>query len=194
LVDNMPAVTDTTYHVRLPGRASGFTVIEVLAAVAVLGVLLALASSSFAPLLHRWRIQKSVEDMRASLYLARSEAIRRGGRIGIQKNTSNCSRKVVSDQWSCGWFIFVDTNGNGRWGRNEPILASTSELVGVELSRRPSGDTLRFDRFGMANGANITSFIFSPQGQSISHPASKALCLASGGRIRIIAQDALPCV
>jgi len=179
---------------RPDSRFRGFSIIEMLTAVAILGVLLALAGPGFAPLLHRWRIHKAVEDLRSSLFLARSEAMRRGGHIVIQKNTRNCSRRVLSDQWSCGWFIFVDSDGNGRWRSGEPVLAQIAELDGIELSRSPRGDVLRFDRFGMLNGANITSFIFSPQAHGISHPASKALCMAAGGRIRVIPQDALPCV
>ena len=64
---------------------TGFTAIELLVTVAVVTILAALAAPSFKPLIDRWRVRDALESMQSTLYLARSEAIKRGGRIAIQK-------------------------------------------------------------------------------------------------------------
>ena len=67
-------------------HARGFTLMEVMVVVSILGVLAALAAPSFTSLIDKWRISQATDSMKSTIYYARSEAIKRGGRIGIQKN------------------------------------------------------------------------------------------------------------
>jgi hypothetical protein len=60
--------------------------------------------------------------------------------------------------------------------------------------KNPSGATISLNRWGQANGANLFSFYISPQKTGITSPAAKGICLAAGGRIRIIDQKDIPCV
>src|SRR5690606_8776794 len=64
-----------------PRHSLGFTLIELMVAVSVLGVLLAIALPSFQPLIERWRVRQVESNLEASLQFARSEAIKRGGHI-----------------------------------------------------------------------------------------------------------------
>ncbi len=62
-------------------RHQGFTTIELMMVVAIMAILVALAGPSFAPLIERWRVRDAAESLTSTLYYARSEAIKRGGRI-----------------------------------------------------------------------------------------------------------------
>lgn len=175
-------------------RTSGFTVLEVMVVAAILAVLAALAAPSFTPLIERWRVQQTVENMKSTLYYARSEAIKRGGRIGIEKNpqgTNGCTLAKTTEEWGCGWFVFVDSDGNGKWKKGEEILQTVPPPSDIGIRRKPMGANLNLDPYGMTNGANIISFTFSPNRTGISSPATRAVCMAAGGRIRVI--EDIPC-
>ena len=85
----------------------GFTIIELMVTVAVLGVLAAIAAPSFQPLIERWQVRQVSEELQSTLYFTRSEAIKRGGNIIIQRSTSasNCSVSDA-DLWKCGWVFY----------------------------------------------------------------------------------------
>jgi len=120
------------YHPRHSVR--GFTAIELLVTVVILGVLAALAGPSFTPLIERWRVRQAAEELQSTLYYARSEALKRGGRVAIQKlaNTSGgCQNAETTQDWGCGWIIFEDLDSNGTWKTLHPTRAEiTGDAVG----------------------------------------------------------------
>jgi len=133
--------------------------------------------------------------MKSTLYYARSEAVKRGGRIGIQKNDANntngCSLASTAEEWSCGWFVFHDSNSNGTWNSGEEILQTYSTPPKVNVIHHSGGKRIKVDRYGKMSGLNAKGFSFSPDPAGISSPATRGICMASGGRIRVIAD--IPC-
>ena len=108
-----------------PRHSLGFTLIELMVTVSVLGVLLAIALPSFQPLIERWRVRQVESHLESSLQFARSEAIKRGGNVVMQKittNTNGCTPPSAQREWDCGWFICADTNRNNSCNANEPVL------------------------------------------------------------------------
>lgn len=176
-------------------RVRGFTLLEVMVVLAILGVLAAIAGPSFTPLIERWRVRQTVESMKSTLYYARSEAIKRGGHVAIQKlpnNTNGCTLANTTEEWGCGWFVFLDTDGNGKWKAGEEILQSVTAPPNTDVIHKPKGESISLDRYGMMNGLNTQSFIFSPAPTGISSPATRAICTASGGRIKVIEAASCP--
>ena len=68
---------------------NGVTIIEMLVTLAVLAVLATLAAPSFRLLHEKWSVDSVAQSMHSTLLMARSEAIKRGGGIGIQKNANS---------------------------------------------------------------------------------------------------------
>lgn len=169
-------------------RSSGFTVIEVLVVVAILGVLAALAAPSFRPIIEKWRVQQAVESMRSTLYYARSEAIKRGGRITVLRNTltSECPQASTTQEWGCGWMVFVDTNDNGTRQTSEEILQTvpTPSVVNVMNTAASAQTRFKVDRWGQINGLGAQGFVFTPVGPGTASPHATKLCVSSGGRIQ----------
>lgn len=176
-------------------RMRGFSLIEVMVTVGILAILAALAGPSFQPLIDKWRVQQTVENMKSTLYYARSEAIKRGGRVGIQKNdVADCAPDSTAQEWNCGWFVFVDSEGtgNGKWNKNkEEILQNIPPPINVDVIHKSGGTNINVDRYGKMSGLNAKGFIFSPALTGISSPATRGICMASGGRIRVI--EDIPC-
>lgn len=69
-------------------KTSGFTIIELMIAVAVVGVLAAVAMPSFNYTIQNNRVKTAASDAHMSLLLARSEAIKRNEKVKITLNTN----------------------------------------------------------------------------------------------------------
>ena len=172
----------------------GFTVIEVMVTISILAVLIALAAPSFTLLIERWRVRDTVEAMISTLYLARAEGIKRGGRVGIEKipkTAPGCKLANTNEEWGCGWFIFEDSNSDGKWQATEAKLQTITTHANVNVIHKSGGTSIKVDRYGMMSGLNAKGFIFAPEPSGISSPATQGICMSSGGRIRVIKE--VPC-
>jgi type IV fimbrial biogenesis protein FimT len=78
-------------------RRSGFTLVEMLTTMAILGILAALAGPSFAAFIAKQRASTASTDLYIALIKARSEAIKRSRDVTLSPNST--------DQWAGGWRI-----------------------------------------------------------------------------------------
>jgi len=169
---------------------SGFTMIELMVVVAIVATLTALAAPSFTPMLERWRARQAVEEMTATLYFARSEGVKRGGSVVIQKsgNTADCTLAATNTAWGCGWRVFFDADADGIQDAGEPTLQTAPPPSNTEIT--VSGNTtgrITIDRWGTFSGLSTavpTTFI--PKGKLATNSASLAICVSPAGRIRSI--------
>ena len=131
--------------------------------------------------------------MKSTLYYARSEAIKRGGHIGVQKNANaaGCTLASTNQEWGCGWFVFVDSDGNGKWGNGEEILQLTPPFNNIHVMHSSGGTAIKVDRYGKMSGLNAKGFSFAPYPEGITSPATRGICMSSGGRIQVI--EDVPC-
>ncbi len=174
---------------------TGFTAVELLIVVAIAAILAALAAPSFATLTESWRVRAATEQLQTTFYYARSEAIKRGGRIVIQKlpnNTSGCTTATEGASWDCGWFVCEDTNDNGTCNASEPVLQRYEAPSRLQISRTGGSTTIKFNRWGLISGT-YSGFSLVPYDKSTTHPGARGVCVSSGGRIRVIPPEAIPC-
>ena len=172
----------------------GFTSIELMVVAAILGVLAMLAGPQFTALIERWRVRDTTESMVSTLYYARSEAIKRGGKIGIEKlpnGTAGCQLAGTKQDWGCGWVVFVDSNGNGKKDASEEVLQTTPTPRNINVTHQSGAADISVNSLGKMDGLNAKGFAISPEPAGISSPATRGICVAAGGRIRII--EDVPC-
>lgn len=167
------------------GVRRGFTAVELLMVIAIAAVLAALAAPSFNPLIERWRVRDTREAMISSLYLARSEAIKRGGAgLKLQKLPlgTACPQASSAAEWSCGWVIYADANGNDTVDAGEQIQTIAAPRS-LSVVARPGRERFEFDRWGGAK-LNAVGFLIYPAATGSTSAATTVLCMSSGGRVR----------
>jgi type IV fimbrial biogenesis protein FimT len=84
-----------------PVNESGFTLIELMVTVAVMGILAMIAAPVMTGLINNSRINGQTEELVASLQLARAEAVRRNTRVTIcpSADGSTCAASTSWARW-----------------------------------------------------------------------------------------------
>lgn len=92
----------------------GFTLIELMVVIVILGVLVAIALPSFQNTIRRNRVAAATNELVASLNLARSEALRnnRGEAITQVCRTNNASTCSSNANWHTGWLVQSNETGS----------------------------------------------------------------------------------
>ncbi|HEY0684669.1 MAG TPA: GspH/FimT family pseudopilin [Steroidobacter sp.] len=128
-----------------PRTSSGFTLVEMLVALAIAAILLAIAVPSYSGSQLNSQLRASANELIGSINLARSEAIKRGATVTLcaSSDGENCG-----GTWNQGWVV----------RRNDDLLHSASALpAGFHLTESSGTTTLLFQSTGVdATAANFT--------------------------------------
>ena len=100
-------------------RARGFTLIELLTTVTVMAVALAIAAPNLAAFVRSSKVRSAQSELVASMMLARSEAAKRGATVALA-----ATAPTTGDEFSGGWKVWVDDNGNGTFDTGETLIRS----------------------------------------------------------------------
>lgn len=132
---------------------AGFTLIEMMVAVAIVAILLAMAAPSFTSTIARGRVTSATNDMVSALSNARTEAIRRGKRVTLCRSSNGTSCTTTAGTgWEVGWIMFEDTTR--ATGNNDNAAVDGGETI---IGRgAASGNSVVI--YGNSVAANFVSF------------------------------------
>jgi len=108
--------------------------VEILVTTAIAAVLAGIGIPSMASMIHSVKLSSAANSFVSGLYVARSEAIKRNGRVVICKSEdgATCSS---GGGWQQGWLVFHDANNNGvRDGGESIILREMGLATGLRLT------------------------------------------------------------
>jgi len=155
------------------GNAGGFTMVEMLVTLTLVGILAAIAVPSFNEAFLANRLASYSNSFLASATLARSEAINRAGNGGqvIMCRSSNGTSCATSGGWQQGWIVFGDT-GAGANKRNGVLDA---DEVRILYQQALSAD---YSFTNTAADANAYALKYQPTGllPDTGYPLDLVLC------------------
>ncbi|ABM38208.1 GspH/FimT family pseudopilin [Polaromonas naphthalenivorans] len=172
-------------------KGNGFTLIEVMVSLAILGILAALAAPSFSETIKRYRVNAIKDDLIASMQAARSEAIRRGTSITLIRLPGCGAEANDTDIWSCGWLTVVGTIPDTRdvnTSEQNSALQITTVPTGYDVMHTGSGRKVIFNRWGQAGVGQ--KFVITQSNDGVAGTATLTLCMSSGGRTRSVKGEA----
>jgi len=127
----------------------GFTLIELMVAIAIMAILMAIAFPSFQSTLRSNRVATTTNELLAILSLARSEAIRNTRGAGVCPSTDG---SACGGTWNQGWLVWSDVNADGLMGAGETPIRYT-RLDDRLTVAAPAAAVLRFDSRGRLHPA-----------------------------------------
>ncbi len=112
-------------------NSRGFTLLELLISVAVMGIIATTAIPSFVDVIKDSRISSSLINLKSDLYLARSTAIRYNRHAIICTSNTNNTNCSGSANWENGWMVFIDANKDGECNSTGRVCADGGKVIKI---------------------------------------------------------------
>jgi type IV fimbrial biogenesis protein FimT len=112
-------------------RDSGFTLIELMIAVALVAILLATAVPALDDFTNDARQTGAINDFISSIHIARNTAITTNSRVTMCASASGANCEAAS--WDSGWIVFADLNSNGSLDAGETIASASAAVDGLNI-------------------------------------------------------------
>jgi type IV fimbrial biogenesis protein FimT len=179
----------------MPPRA-GFTLVELVATLAIASILVAVAAPAFGNLIKDTRLSTTTNDFLGVLQLTRSQAIRSQHYTILCKSPSGSECDDAAG-WNEGWIAFEDrnrdrhcqdANGDLRCDLDNGLIFLSRAALPTSFSMKASGNASKRMRFGPGGdtAGYMTTFILcDDRGDS----EARGVKIAITGRARVVGKE-----
>jgi len=145
-------------------RNHGFTLIELMITLMVMGVVIFIAVPNFADLIRNNRITTSSNELVIAMQIARSEAVKRSDEVTVCARASDGSQSCSgdADTWAQGWLVWHDADNDNSVDDGE-VVRSWSPLSD-DLQVDAGNASIAFDSQGFSTGAGTSNYTLEPDG------------------------------
>ncbi len=124
---------------RHPRGEKGFSLIELIIVVVLIGVMVVMAIPSYSDFIANQRARTNAQTLLGTLMYARSEAIKINGNVSVT---------AAGGGWNAGWTI----------SRGATVVKSQDALTGVTITEGAGANVVTYNGRGRLTGANAISF------------------------------------
>ena len=164
-------------------RSKGFTLVELMITLVVIGVLVAIAFPNFRGLTRSNQVAAANNEVLGVLSLARSEALRNNRGAGVCASTAGTA---CDGTWSSGLMAYGDLDGNGSFGSGDTVLRFVQirpTLTVTSAVTASSGFT--FDSRGRSRAAANQSITITPSACKTGE-SRRTLTVNLSGQVRVL--------
>lgn len=144
-------------------KFGGFTLVEVMVGLAVLGILASIAVPSLRQFLVRASFDSTVLDLRGAVGRARAEAIARGTVVSFAPPTAG--------DWTTGYEVFVDPLQRGVFTATDQVGVSGTDVrksERLQVGTVSQSSSLSWPTTSSTAFPSASYFMFNQQGQPVS--------------------------
>ncbi|VVQ13444.1 hypothetical protein PS918_05600 [Pseudomonas fluorescens] len=175
-------------------RENGFSLIELLMGLTIVGIVLHLVSPAFAAVVESNYREEAARSLFSGMRNARSEAISRSQTVVIHG---------INGNWSEGWRIILDVSGKGYEDESNPLLIERRSGIPLRvIGNRNVRTSVRFNNLGeLVNGGfqsgtvhvcaarepvSVHQVVLASSGRISlrSNKAAQALCTSDSGLLQ----------
>lgn len=169
-------------------RSRGFTLLELLATLAIVAIVVGVAVPAMTDAIRRSRLAAAHNEFVSALYLLRSEAAKRNRVVKMCRSRDAMVPSCDSSEgggWHTGWAVWVDADDSGQIDGGEPAILVHGPLRGdlIITGNGNVADRVAFRSTGITLGAGNGTFTICSPGS----PMKRQIVLSRTGRLR--AQD-----
>lgn len=167
------------------GACQGVTLVELMITIALVAILGTIAAPAFIDLRLDGARTATVNEFFHALFLARSEAIKRGRIVSLCPSMDGQSCAGREHPWTVGWIVFVNDDRDDPVERdsNEAIIAIYGSRTDIIITSNRPTYSFRPNVQGVVNG----TIVFCDRRGS-EH--ARAIIISHTGRPRVSQRDA----
>ncbi|PCI09289.1 MAG: hypothetical protein COB77_00265 [Gammaproteobacteria bacterium] len=145
-------------------KLTGFTLIELIITMAIVGVLLVVGVPSMKTFMQGSQLIASSNELLAALNIARSEAIKSNASVTFcaSSNGTSCSN---TGKWQIGWIVFNDANRD-RLGTGAPCAALNTDCL-LRVHENFNDPLLSIEGIFAGDSTAITAVTFASSGRPL---------------------------
>lgn len=173
-------------------RIKGFTLIELMIGVALAVIIVTIAAPSFNSAMKKNKIIAETNELIADINFARSEAVKRSIPVVLCRSASPSNASPTcggtASNWSSGWLVFADTNGDSSYTASDDILIRignpTDGTVTIKSNAAASQELVYNSDGTTAAGGNVAIFaVCDDRGED----HGRQIQISATGRPRLVA-------
>lgn len=154
---------------------NGFTLIELMITITIMGILMSIAAPSFQSVILGARLSSTSNAMVSALQLARSEAIKQHKTVIVEPLNGN---------WQNGWRVFVDVTGNGTYDSATDTLLTSFDAMSSTVAVKPNpGVSISYNSTGRLPSGVSNNVVFCSN--SSDNSDFRAVVISLTGRVHV---------
>jgi type IV fimbrial biogenesis protein FimT len=135
-------------------RERGFTLVELMTILAVVAVLLTVATPALQQFTNNSRQTGGINDFISSMHIARNTAITTNARVTLCASKGGANCEAVA--WNQGWIVFTDQNSNRVVDAGEKIVGTAAGINGLDIVSGEFPSFLVYRPTGRAMTVSVT--------------------------------------